>query len=153
MPQNNKLKAFTRLDSSGRIVPGSTVLRTKMPVTGRWISMEAYACCFPSITIESTPGDVSVDDIVLSILCDDVEVLNIVSGSTSTTIDEMVAALNTNFGYLGTFSTDGTSITLLLKLDIAQSLCPDGDLTMDITGTNITTTTTTTTTSTTTTSP
>jgi len=144
MAQTNKLKTYIRIDSNGRDVAGSNVLRLKMPVTGRWRELSAYECCGPSVSIEVTPGDVYVSAIVLSILCDDVEVLAITSTGSSTTIEEMVTSLNTNFGYLGTFSTDGTTITLLLTLSIADTLCADGTLTMDVTGTGTTTTTTTT---------
>lgn len=139
--QNNRIKSYSRVDASGRIIPGSTVLRLKKPVTGNWVENTTYQCCFPSITIVSTPDDVYVSDIILSILCDDVEVLAISSSGTSTTVDEMVDSLNVNYGYLGTFSTDGTEITLLLKLEIAESLC-DGTLSMAVTGTPTTTTTT-----------
>lgn len=145
MAQNNKLKTYIRIDGNGRDVSGSNVLRLKMPVTGRWRELPAYECCGPSISIEDTPADSYLSAIALSILCDEVEVLAISSSGSSTTIEEMVAALNANFGYLGTFSTDGTVITLLLHLEIANNLC-DGTLTMAVTGTPTTTTTTTTTT-------
>lgn len=138
--QNNRLKSYTRLDGQGRRVPGSNVLRLKKPVTGSWVEDEAYQCCGPSITVEGTPEDVFLANIVLSILCDDVEVLSITSLGDSTTIEEMVDVLNANFSYLGTFSTDGTDITLLLHLNIANTLCPDGDLTLEVGGTPTTTT-------------
>lgn len=141
MANNNKMKYYVRLDGEGRKIPGSGVLRLKKPVTGSWYEEVANTCCAPSISVVGTPADTYVSDIVLSILCDDVEVLAISSSGSSTTIDEMVAALNSIYGYLGVFSTDGTDITLLLKLEIAQSLC-DGTLTMDVTGTPTTTTTT-----------
>ena len=147
MPQNNKLRAFTRLDGSLRVVPGSTVLRKKKPVTGRWVENEAYTCCAPSVDIEVTPEDVVISDVVFSLLCDDVEVsVTSLTTDASSSIDDLVAILNANLGYLGVFSTDGTIITLKLKLDIANTLCPEGDLSMTIDGTPTTTTTTTTTT-------
>ncbi len=36
MAFNPRLKTYIRLDSSGRDIPNTNVLRLKMPVTGRW---------------------------------------------------------------------------------------------------------------------
>lgn len=147
MPQNNKLRAFTRLDGSLRVVPGSTVLRKKKPVTGRWMEITAYECCAPSVEITVTPTDAIISDVVFSLLCDDVEVsVTSLTTDVSTSIDDLVAILNANLGYLGVFTTDGTIITLKLILDIANTLCPEGDLSMTVEGTPTTTTTTTSTT-------
>ena len=138
---NNKMKLYTRLDGSGRKIAGSSVLRLKKPVTGTWIEESPVdVCCAPSISVTGTPADTYVSDIALSILCDDVEVLAISSSGSSTTIEEMVDALNANFSYLGVFTTDGSDIFLALKLEIATALC-DGTLTLDVTGETTTTTT------------
>ncbi len=139
---NPKLNTYIRIDANGRDIAGTNVLRTKMPVTGRWRQLNANLCCGPYIAIETTPGDTYVSDIVISILCDDIEVMAITSTGDSTTIQEMVDVLNANFSYLGTFTTDGTTITLKLHLPIAETLCAEGTLTMDVTGTGTTTTTT-----------
>lgn len=141
---NPKLKTYIRIDANGRDIAGSNVLRTKMPVTGRWRELDSSLCCAPYIAIETTPADAYVSNIVISILCDDIEVMAITSTGDSTTIQEMVDILNANFSYLGTFSTDGTIITLKLHLSIAETLCASGTLTMSVTGTGTTTTTTTT---------
>lgn len=48
------LKAYIRVDGSGRDVAGSLVLRTKKPKNGNWRQIQAYECCdpdFPTTTI------------------------------------------------------------------------------------------------------
>jgi hypothetical protein len=39
------LKAYSRFDGTGRIVPGSTVLRRNKPKNGNWKETQAYECC------------------------------------------------------------------------------------------------------------
>jgi len=45
MATNKKLKAFARIDGTGRVVPGSLVLRERKPKTGKWKEVEANECC------------------------------------------------------------------------------------------------------------
>lgn len=40
-----KLKAFVRFDGSGRVVPGSLILRKNKPKVGRWQEITSYECC------------------------------------------------------------------------------------------------------------
>ena len=44
------LKAYVRFDGTGRIVPGSLVLRRTKPKVGNWKEIEAYECCNPTTT-------------------------------------------------------------------------------------------------------
>ena len=48
------LKAFVRYDGSGRVVPGSLILRQKMPKVGKWVEVQAYECCNPTTTTSTT---------------------------------------------------------------------------------------------------
>ncbi len=41
------LKAYVQYDGSGRIIPGSVVLRRQKPKVGNWVEMRAYQCCDP----------------------------------------------------------------------------------------------------------
>jgi len=50
IPNKRDLKAFVRLDSQGRIVAGSLVLRKKMPKVGKWYEVPAYECCVYTTT-------------------------------------------------------------------------------------------------------
>jgi hypothetical protein len=56
---NNKkdLKAFVRFDGSGRIVPGSLILRKRKPKVGKWQEVPAYECC--NITTTTTTTTIS----------------------------------------------------------------------------------------------
>ena len=42
---NKKMKAFVRIDGSGRVVPGSLVLRERKPKVGKWKEVDANECC------------------------------------------------------------------------------------------------------------
>lgn len=49
MSTNKDLKAYIRIDGSGRDVPGSLVLRTRMPGNGKWRQVLADQCCNPVV--------------------------------------------------------------------------------------------------------
>lgn len=44
------LRAYVRYDGTGRIIPGSLVLRRNKPKVGNWKEIEAYECCNPTTT-------------------------------------------------------------------------------------------------------
>jgi hypothetical protein len=46
-PNKRDLKAYARFDGTGRVVPGSLVLRRSIPKNGNWKQMQAYECCDP----------------------------------------------------------------------------------------------------------
>jgi hypothetical protein len=48
------LKAYVRFDGSGRIVPGSLILRRNKPKVGKWKEITAYECCNPTTTTSTT---------------------------------------------------------------------------------------------------
>ena len=45
MTPDRKMKAYVRVDGSGRIVNSSLILRKSMPKVGRWVEIPAYQCC------------------------------------------------------------------------------------------------------------
>jgi hypothetical protein len=49
-----ELKAFVRIDGSGRNVPTSLILRKSKPKIGRWVEVTAYECCNESTTTTSS---------------------------------------------------------------------------------------------------
>ena len=51
-PNKRDLKAYSRFDGTGRIVPGSTVLRRNKPKVGNWKETQAYECCVPPVCPE-----------------------------------------------------------------------------------------------------
>jgi hypothetical protein len=52
----SKLKAFVRFDATGRIIPGSLILRAQAPKVGKWVEVDAYECCnyVPATTTTTT---------------------------------------------------------------------------------------------------
>jgi len=54
-PQGKRdLKAFVRIDGSGRVVAGSLILRRSKPKVGKWQEIPAYICCNPTTTVPPT---------------------------------------------------------------------------------------------------
>lgn len=67
-PNKRDLKAYVRFDGTGRIVPGSLVLRRSIPKNGNWKEITAYECCNPlgliqRCTINSTGNPDPYDSI------------------------------------------------------------------------------------------
>lgn len=48
------LRAYVRIDGSGRVVAGSLVLRRKKPKVGKWMEIQTYECC-DTTTSTTTP--------------------------------------------------------------------------------------------------
>jgi hypothetical protein len=53
-PNKRDLKAYARFDGTGRIVPGSLVLRRTKPKVGTWTEVQAYECCNPPVETSYT---------------------------------------------------------------------------------------------------
>lgn len=51
---NPKLKAFVRVDGSGRVVPGTPVLQASKPKVGNWIEIPAFEGNVQTTTTTST---------------------------------------------------------------------------------------------------
>ena len=125
---NPKLKTYIRIDANGRDIGGSNVLRTKMPVTGRWRELSAYECCYAAVDVTLTVVDFETDN-TFTLECDgDVIAVFTVTSTSPATLEDFVTTLNTSLGYLGVFSTDGTNVFLKLKLEVANTLCSDTTL-------------------------
>lgn len=54
MSNKRNLKAFARMDGSGRLVAGSLILRNKKPKNGKWVEVQAYECCNPIVPSTTT---------------------------------------------------------------------------------------------------
>ncbi len=60
MATNQKnLRAYVQYDGSGRVIPGSLVLRKNKPKVGTWVEMRAYQCCDPWLDQTSTTSTTS----------------------------------------------------------------------------------------------
>lgn len=53
MANNQKMKAFVRYDGTGKMIPGSLILRRKSPGKG-WVQIQAYECCDPFLLTTTT---------------------------------------------------------------------------------------------------
>lgn len=57
------LRAYVRIDGSGRVVAGSLVLRRKKPKVGKWMEIQTYECCDGTTT--TTTSFIPVSDMRL----------------------------------------------------------------------------------------
>ena len=53
---DKKLKAYIRLDYSGRSIPTSLILRRNKPKVGRWVEVPASECCTTTTTTTEAPS-------------------------------------------------------------------------------------------------
>ena len=108
------LKAYSRFDGTGRIVPGSTVLRRNKPKNGNWKEVQAYECCDGGggtplsntticTTFDSEGLGVSVYKIDLASTDFRIEFFT-TSNVPLTTYEMLVEYFNTNFSFLGQFT-------------------------------------------------
>lgn len=107
-PNKRDLKAYARFDGTGRIVPGSLVLRRTKPKVGKWKEVEAYECC----NIDQTPVAMEIDGTFpftfasINIGPNDgdwFQPLTSYSNGSAADINELAAVFNSNFPNLGTF--------------------------------------------------
>lgn len=135
MASNQRLlKAYLRYDDTGRISPGSLVLRGNMPKGRGWVEVPAYECCNAAVSISNTiiigegPGTVCVYG--FEIYCGESLMLGVAIDFGNTLIS-VLAGLNSTYGFLGEWTAPNSgTIQLALKEDVAKSLCPNGTLTI-----------------------
>lgn len=48
------LKAFVRIDGSGRMISSSLIWRKNKPKSGNWTELTGYQCCNPTTTTTTT---------------------------------------------------------------------------------------------------
>lgn len=58
MSNKKNLRAFVRIDGSGRVVPSSLVLRKNKPKVGTWVEIPTNQCCDPLQIISTTTTQV-----------------------------------------------------------------------------------------------
>ena len=126
------LKAYSRFDGTGRIVPGSTVLRRQKPKVGNWKEIPAYECC-NDVTLTFDMPDVSINDVTVRLFCNGTPINYLYTPSDSTTIESLLAILNNTFNVLGVFSNpSGNIIQLVMSGAQKTALCPTGALTFSV---------------------
>jgi hypothetical protein len=138
-PNKRDLKAYARFDGTGRIVPGSLVLRRTEPKVGTWNEIQAYECCNPSFTTEivysSNPGGTIDVGVGFGINCTggaEYIISYFISYPTEiNTTQELVDYLNIKFAGIATFNViNSTTISTTFSNVIANSICPSGTLTI-----------------------
>ena len=136
------LKAYVRYDGTGRIIPGSLVLRRSKPKVGDWKEIQTYECCdgggtfTTQIVYNYVPGD--PDPIIqlglgFLVKCEGTTVLsyNIEYPLGTNTIQEIVDYLNTTFTGIATFSVvNSFTVSVTFSNVISNALCSSGTLTI-----------------------
>jgi hypothetical protein len=131
-PNKRDLKAYARFDGTGRIVPGSLVLRRSKPKVGKWKEVEAYECC-TDVTLTYTVSSPTITDVTLRLFCNGTQINYLFTPSDSTTIGSLINILNNTFNVLGTFTNpSGNIIQLVMSEAQKTALCPVGTLTFDV---------------------
>jgi hypothetical protein len=126
------LKAYARFDGSGRIVPGSLVLRRNKPKVGKWQEVQGYECC-NDVTLTFVMPDVSINDVSLRLLCNGTQIAYGYTPQDSTNVDDVINILNGTFNMLGVFSNpSGQVIQLVMSGDMKTALCPVGTLSFEV---------------------
>jgi hypothetical protein len=130
---NNRKKFFTRVDAHGNRITGTSVIRSVKPKVGRWVEEAAISCCFPYAELTYDPVDVTDTDFTFTLLCGAAPLIvaNITT-TVTTTIAQVVDALNAALSYLGEFTTDGTNIIFKLRLSVSEPLACAGILSFTV---------------------
>ena len=124
-PNKRDLKAYSRFDGTGRIVPGSTVLRRNKPKVGKWIEVQAYECC----NVDQEPvlvdiyGTFPYTNSSIAIGNDNGDWFQILSSYTNlgaADIDALAALYNANFPNLGKFNVVGGDLYWTPSIQIAE---------------------------------
>ena len=56
MANNKNLRHFVRVDNSGRTVPGSSILRVRIPKVGKWVEILPRECCLTTTSTTDRGG-------------------------------------------------------------------------------------------------
>jgi len=126
------LKAYVRYDGTGRVIPGSLVLRRTKPKVGNWKEIQGYECC-NDVTLTFTPSSPTINDVTLRLFCNGTQIHYLFTPRDSTTIGSLITILNDTFNVLGTFTNpSGNIIQLVMSGEQKTALCPVGTLTFDV---------------------
>lgn len=126
------LKAYSRFDGTGRIVPGSTVLRRQKPKVGNWKEVQAYECC-NDVTLTFDMPDVSINDVTLVLFCNGTQINYLYTPRDSANVTDVINILNQTFNVLGVFSNPTAQIIQLVMSGAQKTaLCPVGTLTFNV---------------------
>jgi hypothetical protein len=126
------LRAYARFDGTGRVVPGSLVLRRSIPKNGNWKEMQTYECC-NDVTLTFTIPNPARNNVTLRLFCNGTQIHYLYTPSDSTNMETLIDILTETFNVLGTFSNpSGNIIQLVMSGEQKTALCPIGTLTFDV---------------------
>jgi hypothetical protein len=151
MATNNRpLKAYVRYDGSGRAVSSSLIWRKNKPKVGNWKQIQGYECCDDPVC---PPSDCQLPDVEMStdisevitgggegaigfsFACDfeDVGLFFYISVPIDPlTPEQIVTQINQRWGWLGTWSSEGTVIKVVMSGCLENSICPNNNLSLGI---------------------
>lgn len=121
------LKAFVRVDASNRVIPGSMVLRKRMPGghNGTWLEIQTYVCCIPPGSPGGPGAPITVA--VPAIVEPNTFFVTLVTNGVTETVDTgtttgaaLVTYLQTNYPSAGTYVLDGTNVIFTPATDGIQ---------------------------------
>lgn len=121
---------YLQLDRRNQPIPGTLVARQKAPKTGRWRLVPTEPCC-AAFDLVYTPADVTASAFTLSVTCDATNLIVVTvtpDVAPTSTIADVVAALNKKAGYVGKFYAEGDDIHLQLNSVLALNCADAADL-------------------------
>lgn len=131
-PNKRDLKAYARFDGTGRIVPGSLVLRRTKPKVGTWTEIQAYECCNDVTLTFEVPNPV-IADLSLRLFCNGTLISYGYQPRNSNDMERVIELLNETFNAIGVFSNpSGNIVQLVMSGEQKTALCPVGTLTFDV---------------------
>jgi hypothetical protein len=127
-----KKRAFVRYSKQGKIVPGSLILTAGSHPNGpsTWKEVPADLCCNTiSLSFDTSEVDLINEQVFMSVNCGDILVFSpSFAFPVGITLDELVSSLNGAIGWMGTFSYEGTVVFFDIKKEIADAMCPSGNI-------------------------
>jgi hypothetical protein len=137
-------KAFVRY-ANNKAVAGSLIVREKAPKVGTWKEVDYDLCCdtsgcnLPPVTLTASgfTADTGCTPAIL-FYCNEDQLITAASSNLACIAIpapiNMIAFYNQIvvpcFSWMGTWSIDGEVVTLEMNGNLANLMCPDGELTM-----------------------
>jgi cytoskeletal protein RodZ len=122
MADQFKLKAFVRIDGSGKVIPGGPILQAEKPTVGNWREINAKECCNYVPTSTTTTSSTSST-----------------SSTSTTTSSTSSTTTSTTTAYVGTYYVAGPTAEVCggtgpysLPLIVDPNACSNGNITLAV---------------------
>jgi hypothetical protein len=128
-----KKRGFVRYTKKGKLVPGSLVVTTSGGYPDKsslWSEVLVDLCCNTILlSFDTSEVDLINEPVFMSVNCGDIPVFSpSFAFPVGITLDELVSGLNEAIGWMGTFSYEGTVVFFDIKKEIADAMCPSGNI-------------------------